>query len=77
MSDTLDSRTVLEIVRAFLVAGGYDGLYSPGECGCLVDDLAPCISIQPDCIAGYRCACPADCGDHDWHIGPEKETPCR
>lgn len=62
--------TVIEIVRAHLESNGFDGLYSPSECACKVDDLAPCGGLKEDCEPGYLQAC--DCGDHDWHIGDEK-----
>lgn len=29
-------------VKAKLKAGGHGGLVAPGECGCTLDDLAPC-----------------------------------
>ena len=58
---------VLDIVKAYLEANGYDGLYNEwGECACLVSDLAPCALISTDCAAGMKGPC--DCGDHDWHI---------
>lgn len=57
---------VTEMVRQFLIASDFDGLYSVGECACLKDDLAPCGEIKDDCRAGYKAPC--DCGDHDWHV---------
>lgn len=62
--------TVLDIVKAYLVDHGYDGLFSPGDCACRVDDLAPCGQMRGDCQVGYLCEC--ICEDHEWHIGPEK-----
>lgn len=62
--------TVLDIVREYLVTNGYDGLFSPGECACKLKHLAPCGQVQDDCRAGHLVTC--DCGDHDFHIGPEK-----
>lgn len=32
----------LEEVKKKLLANGFSGLYFPGECGCGVDNLAPC-----------------------------------
>lgn len=57
---------------------GYDGLYAPGQCACLVDDLYPCGERGPDCQPGYKGACTPDCthegaGDGAWHISPTKE----
>ena len=35
--------TVKEIVKAYLDANGFDGLFSDdGDCACQKDDLAPC-----------------------------------
>lgn len=63
----------LEIIEEYLRQNGYDGLM--GEyCGCLIDNLAPCSgdnSIQ-ECEPGYLAPCPPECGDHDWHIVPNK-----
>lgn len=53
-----------------LVRNGYDGLYYPGECACLANDLYPCGERQPECRPGMKVPC--DCGDHDWHVGPGK-----
>lgn len=68
--------TVSEIVKEYLKAHGYDGLYCPGECACDIDDLMMCCDTlgggdPSPCLPGYKTAC--DCGDHDWHIGAVKE----
>ena len=61
------SNTVIEIVRAFLVAHNFDGLFnSGGDCACDLNDLSPCQEMTESCEAGYKTEC--DCGDHDWHI---------
>ena len=68
--------TVTDIVREYLVARGYDGLYSEsGECACLHSDLAPCGCVQVDCRPGYRATCQPDaeercesCSEGGWHI---------
>lgn len=44
---------VIKIVELHLKAHGFDGLYSD-ECGCFIDDLAPCCEIQGSCRAGYK-----------------------
>jgi len=68
---------ILEIVREYLKENGYDGLYQPGECACLIEDLMPCGQPTSDCEAGYKVPCEGgdDCpleGNCDYHIGPEK-----
>ena len=60
---------VREIVQKYLKENGFDGIYND-ECACLTDDLAPCSESMDDCEPGYRGPC--DCGDHDWHIGPNR-----
>lgn len=46
---------VIEIVKAHLIARGFDGLIAPhADCGCLCDDLAPCGSDFGQCEPGYR-----------------------
>jgi hypothetical protein len=61
---------VLHMVKSYLKYHEYDGLYRPGECGCILNDLAPCGEIQRDCIAGYKqpCVCGNGC---DWDVGPK------
>ncbi len=43
-----------QIVRERLKVLGFDGLYDPGECACLLDDLMPCDDPQMSCTAGYK-----------------------
>lgn len=65
----MKSETVIEMVRRRIVELGHDGLVSDGgECACEVSDLAPCGSINELCRSGIKAACPAECGEHDWHI---------
>lgn len=65
---------LVELVARSLKAGGYDGLYSESECGCLLDDLAPCGEPWAGCRAGYKQ--PHDCigndGSADFYVGDEK-----
>ena len=67
---------VRDIVKEYLIANGYDGLYDPlGDCGCIIDDLFPC-DVSGMCCPGYKVPCPPDCefgGDCDWHIGEARE----
>lgn len=66
---------VREIVFQFLTEHGFDGLYYPGECACVVGDLMPCSSEQGSCRPGYRTECnPETCpldGTCNCHIGPK------
>lgn len=65
-----------EIVKNYLIAHGYDGLYNTYlDCGCEIDDLFPCDSCEGECQPGYKVDC--DCTDgswreHDFHIVSEK-----
>ena len=49
-------KDVLDIVAAYLVDNGYDGLCNDwyDGCGCECVDLAPCSDIQLDCQPGYN-----------------------
>lgn len=60
------------IVRKYLEDNGFDGLFDEdGECACKNDDLFPCDGSSFNCKPGYKQPC--DCGDHDFHIGLNKE----
>ena len=70
---------VEQMVEQYLRENGYDGLYSRGECACLVEDLAPCGQIQGDCEAGFKVTCNnPDCEwctqPGGWHVQKEKEA---
>lgn len=65
--------TLIKIVRQYLRANGYDGLYNAdGECGCKVNDLMTCNYPGMRCKPGYLAPCPKGCGEHDWHIQGKK-----
>lgn len=70
MNEMYENMSVLEIIKGTLEANGFDGLYHPDpdmECGCSVDDLAPCQAgnmIPGECKPGYHV--PGTDGD----IGP-------
>ncbi len=50
-----DPKTILEILREWLKAHGYDGLRDEdSECGCSLDDFAPCDMPEPSCLPAYR-----------------------
>jgi len=49
------------VIKLKLEQGGFDGLYAPGVCACLKEDLAPCGSLELDdsgwineCRPGFR-----------------------
>lgn len=50
----MPEKTTKDMVRDWLTAHGYDGLYDGDECGCSVDDLAPCEQMGQDCVAARR-----------------------
>ena len=50
--------TVKEIVKQYLEQNGYTGLYNGDiECGCGLDDFAPCGDMSEHCKAGYLNEC--------------------
>jgi len=65
--------TVYDIIYEYLVENLYDGL-SNGDhgCACERDELFPCGREILGCIPGYKIPC--DCGEHDYHISPEKDS---
>jgi len=62
--------TVREIIAQWLREHGYDGLYHPGDCGCLISDLCPCGEDSMQCSPGYKQTDP----EYDWAIGPKQES---
>lgn len=59
-----------EIIESYLRENGYDGLYNwVGECGCSVDDLAPCGHCDVDtCEPAYRVSPPeGEVADEEWY----------
>ena len=62
-----------QIIEAYLREHGFDGLWCPGECACLLDDLMPCGEGCGSCEPGYRVPCPPECGEHDFHVSAHKE----
>lgn len=61
--------TTTQIVKEYLQENDFDGLFSPGECACKLDDLFPCGYNCADCQAGYLQDNPT--GEHDFIIGSE------
>ena len=69
-------KTVIEIVKAGLTSGGFDGLVAEGgECGCELSDLAPCGGDFSSCIAGFKHMDPRPGHENDWAIWPRQRTP--
>lgn len=74
---------VLDMAVEYLKQNGFDGLFRD-ECGCLLDDIAPCGWVEGilQCEAGYKVPCPrldgsepdfwCDCLSdnpaHAWHV---------
>uniref|UniRef100_A0A6M3JQ24 Uncharacterized protein n=1 Tax=viral metagenome TaxID=1070528 RepID=A0A6M3JQ24_9ZZZZ len=60
-----------EIIQKYLKENGFDGLYSPDECACIIGDLVPCCNSPMECQPGYKIPC--GCGEgHDFDIGKKK-----
>jgi hypothetical protein len=70
--DTTANPTITDMVKATLIARGFDGLFNDvGECACDVDALFPCSEPGGHCIAGYKAPC--ECGEGcDFDIVGEK-----
>uniref|UniRef100_A0A6M3M4H4 Uncharacterized protein n=1 Tax=viral metagenome TaxID=1070528 RepID=A0A6M3M4H4_9ZZZZ len=66
-----NSDDILPLVRDFLELGEYDGLFFPGECGCEIDDLAPCGESCLDCEPGYKRVCELE-EEYNFYIQAEK-----
>jgi hypothetical protein len=76
MADTPDP---IEQIRQRLLAGGYDGLYYPGECGCTACDLAPCCNVPEegdewiaDCKPGHKHMDPRPGNAGEWIMKGDK-----
>ena len=79
--------TVHDIIKTYLDKHGFDGLVGGGicseGCGCLKDDLCPCLGLELDgnplqCEPGYRV--PADEKtrheyEANWMMSTTKPTP--
>ena len=65
--------TIKEIVGAYLIEHGLDGLASEACC-CALPDIMPCDGFFVNCEAGKKIPCnPETCtadGDCDYHIQP-------
>ena len=73
----------LKQIRAKLKKGGFTGLYIPDECGCSIDDLAPCGECQRDdgeefingCKGGYAFQNPQPKFSHDAMVKGVNQAP--
>jgi hypothetical protein len=63
---------VKQIVIAYLRMNGYDGLYLDCNCGCEIDDLAPCGQFNEACAPGYKR--PDKTGEHAFFIAPKPRS---
>ena len=61
---------VEDIVVEWLRQNGYDGIYSD-ECGCAIEDFAPCGEMCLDGAPGHKVPCDCENGC-DYHIVPKK-----
>lgn len=79
-NDGSDAET-LDAVRARLEQGGFAGLVYPGECGCTLDNLAPCGECRKEgkwlngCEAGYKHMDPRPLFNGRWIITPQATAP--
>lgn len=72
----------IKMIRDKLEAQGFSGLYCEGECGCGIDDMAPCGECSREngeewingCEPGYKHVDPRSAAG-DWVISPRKEPP--
>ena len=60
----------LEILTEYLKKNGFDGLYHPDGCGCLIGGLFPCECDPGDCLPGYKQMHDEDAAIRDWIVGP-------
>lgn len=65
--------TVEAIIKEWLSANGYAGLCNPdSDCGCSIEDFAPCCSSMQDCYPAYELECPK----HGSFYGTTKDCKC-
>lgn len=64
--------TIRTIVREYLEANGFEGLFNDTECACHLGDLFPCDGPCDECEPGYKSAC--TCGEHDYHMHRTKQA---
>ncbi len=58
--------TCSDIVKKYLEENGFTGLANPDmDCGCDLDDMAPCSDTFIDCQPAHRVSC--NCPEHNGH----------
>lgn len=71
MKTCSEEESLLSIVEDALRRCGYDGLTNDDDCGCTVDDLAPCGGCFCDCFPAYASV------DKDGHVRLSRSSePC-
>ena len=72
--EAMRNLSVFEIVRNYLGAGGFEGLFNENlSCCCLITKLAPCGDINSGCRAGYN---QGPGNGRGWSIGPALMLRC-
>ncbi|PPD48396.1 MAG: hypothetical protein CTY14_02215 [Methylotenera sp.] len=61
---------VIRIVKAGLIATGYEGLVVGGVCGCRIGELSPANCLTEQCEAAY---CHLHSKSGEWVMHPSKE----
>jgi len=70
--------TARQIIHQFLKSNLFDGLYNADDqCGCRIDDLAPCNEFCLNCEPGYIKFSTDSQMDTGWIIGPIKQLPTK
>lgn len=45
---------IILLIKNALHSNGFDGLFIPGICGCIADDISPGNCLCDQCEAGYK-----------------------
>jgi hypothetical protein len=62
---------VIEIIETGLKSSGFDGLVTPGVCGCLIGDISPASCLCDGCRPGYK---HTHSKTGEWIISTKKES---
>ena len=60
--------TVNQIIIDYLKTNSFEGLCND-DCGCGLEDLAPCDEMKPECTPAYKCKCAAEGKCEHGHLG--------